>query len=342
MQYVMGNMSIQKHHAWKLIVVPRCRVTFIAAATLLWLVTVADAAPDPGLEIDHAWARATPGSATVSAAYVRIASPVNDRLVGLATPIARKVELHTHIQQDGIMQMQEVEGGLALMANQVLQLAPGGAFHIMLIDLNRPLKAGESFPLTFTFEKAGSRDVAVKVERLGAMGPTEPQSGPSAPIASHAAIGGPFTLVDQDGRIVSDSQFRGRWMLVYFGYTHCPDVCPTALSTIAAALADLDAATRARIAAMFITVDPQRDTPAVMKAYLGAFEEASILGLSGSPQQVQVAEAAYRLRARRHDRDDGEYTMSHASAIHIMDPDGQFVALIEPEKLAERLTKLMP
>lgn len=148
------------------------RLTMIAAAVLLPLATMS-AAEQSGPRIDRAWARATPGSATTAAAYFRIESPINDRLIGLASPVARKAELHTHVEENGMMQMVEVEGGLAVPANQQLELKPGGLLHVMLIDLNQKLKAGDSFPLTLTFEKAGPREVTVKVERLGAMGPTD-------------------------------------------------------------------------------------------------------------------------------------------------------------------------
>jgi protein SCO1/2 len=156
-----------------------------------------------------------------------------------------------------------------------------------------------------------------------------------------AEIGGPFTLVDQDGRTVSDAQFRGKWLLVYFGYTHCPDACPIALTNIDAALGDIDPARRDKVQAIFITVDPARDTPTVMKDYIGAFEGANIVGLTGTPEQVNAAEAAYRVQARRHDGNDGDYTMSHASTIIIMDPEGRFVARVPPENIAGRLAQLV-
>ena len=156
-----------------------------------------------------------------------------------------------------------------------------------------------------------------------------------------AQIGGPFTLVDQEGRTVTDAQFRGTWLLVYFGYTHCPDACPIALTSIDTALSDIDPARRAKIQAIFITVDPERDTPAVMKDYVGVFEDANIIGLTGTPNQVGAAEAAYRVYARRHDGKDGDYSMSHTSTIYIMDPDGRFVARVPPENIAERLAQLV-
>jgi periplasmic copper chaperone A len=152
------------------------RLTVIAAAAALLLpfaTMSAVAADNGGPTIDHVWARATPGAARTGAVYFRVESPAADRLVGLASPVAAKAELHTHIETNGVMQMREVDGGLALPAGQVVELKPGGPLHVMLIELNQKLKAGDSFPLTLTFEKAGVRDVTVKVERLGAMGPTD-------------------------------------------------------------------------------------------------------------------------------------------------------------------------
>jgi cytochrome oxidase Cu insertion factor (SCO1/SenC/PrrC family) len=167
-------------------------------------------------------------------------------------------------------------------------------------------------------------------------------ANPISPKEATTEIGGQFTLVDQEGHTVTDAQFRGKWVLVYFGYTHCPDACPTALNDMAEALDQLDPAKRQKVQAIFITVDPERDTPAVMKDYVGAFEGARIVALTGTPEQVSVAEAAYRIRARRYERADGDYTMSHAATIDIMDPDGRFLAMAYPERVAERLAQLVP
>ena len=167
-------------------------------------------------------------------------------------------------------------------------------------------------------------------------------ANPIAPREAGSEIGGPFTLIDQEGRTVSDADFRGRWLLVYFGYTHCPDACPTALNDMADALDRLGPAKRAKVQVLFITVDPERDTPAVMKEYVGAFEGANIVGLTGSPEQVAAAEAAYRVRARRYTRPDGDYMMSHAATIDIMDPNGQYIAMARPEHIAERLAQIVP
>jgi protein SCO1 len=154
-------------------------------------------------------------------------------------------------------------------------------------------------------------------------------------------IGGPFTLVDQNGRTVTDEQFRGKWLLVYFGYTHCPDACPTALNDMAVGLSDLDPSKRAKVQAIFISVDPERDTPAVMKDYVEAFDSTNIIGLTGTAEQVRAAEAVYRVRAQRIGRGDGDYSMSHTSTIDIMDPAGRFVTVVRPEQLADRLGQIV-
>ena len=177
---------------------------------------------------------------------------------------------------------------------------------------------------------------------LAAVSPLAVGAPPQEPAA---AIGGHFTLVDQDGRTVTDETYRGKWLLVYFGYTHCPDACPMALSNIAEALDRLDAKMRGRLQPIFVTVDPERDTSAVMKDYIGAFQGADIAGLSGTQEQVAAIETAYRIHAQRHDEGDGEYSVDHTSVIHIMDPAGRFVGLVSnlmtPERLASRLTQIV-
>lgn len=150
------------------------RLTMLAMAVILPSIAMNAGAAEPGGPgIDHAWARATPGSASTGAAYFTIESSIDDRLISLASPVAQSAELHTHIEEDGVMRMRPVEGGLAVAANQRLELKPGGLLHVMLINLNRKLKAGDRFPLVLTFEKAGPRIVTVKVEPLGAMGPSD-------------------------------------------------------------------------------------------------------------------------------------------------------------------------
>ena len=157
-------------------------------------------------------------------------------------------------------------------------------------------------------------------------------------------IGGPFRLRTADGREVTDADFRGRWMLVYFGYTHCPDACPTALQDMANALDALGADAKAKVAVLFITVDPERDTPAVMQDYVSAFN-APITGLSGTPEQIAAVAREYRVYYAKHPKAGGEYDMDHSSIIYVMDPRGRFVANFThesaPDDIAAKLRSLM-
>jgi len=158
-----------------------------------------------------------------------------------------------------------------------------------------------------------------------------------------SAIGGPFRLVDQDGKTVTDADLKGKWSLVYFGYTHCPDACPTALNDIAIALEELGPK-RTAVRPVFITVDPERDTPEVLKAYVTAFD-APILALTGTPEEVAQAAKGYRVFYAKHPEAGGDYSMDHSSVIYVMDPEGRFTASFthqsSPEELAERLKKLL-
>ena len=158
-----------------------------------------------------------------------------------------------------------------------------------------------------------------------------------------SAIGGPFRLVDQNGKTVTDADLKGKWSLVYFGYTHCPDACPTALNDIAIALDELGSK-RSAVRPVFITVDPERDTPEVLKAYITAFD-APILALTGTPEEIAQAAKGYRVYYAKHPEAGGDYSMDHSSVIYVMDPQGRFTASFtqenSPEEIAERLKKLL-
>jgi protein SCO1/2 len=158
-----------------------------------------------------------------------------------------------------------------------------------------------------------------------------------------SAIGGPFHLVDQEGKTVTDADLKGKWSLVYFGYTHCPDACPTALNDISIALDELGPK-RAEVRPVFITVDPERDTSEVLKSYVTSFD-APILALTGTPEEVAQAAKGYRVYYAKHPEVGGDYSMDHSSVIYVMDPQGRFTASFthenSPEEIAERLKKLL-
>src|SRR5579871_1666175 len=158
-------------------------------------------------------------------------------------------------------------------------------------------------------------------------------------------IGGPFTLQDGNGKQVTDRDFRGKYMLVYFGYTFCPDVCPTTLNEVADAMEHLGAKAN-DLQPIFITVDPKRDTPAVVKQYVAAFSPR-LIGLTGTPEQIATVAQEYRVYYAEHRTGPGpnDYTMDHSSILYLMGPDGKFIAPIRTDEdgtqIAADLGKLM-
>jgi protein SCO1/2 len=157
-----------------------------------------------------------------------------------------------------------------------------------------------------------------------------------------SAIGGPFALTATDGRTVTNADLEGRPYLVFFGYTHCPDFCPTALFDISQVFKAMGA--DKKIAALFITIDPARDTPEVMKDYLSNFDPR-IMGLSGDPAKTEAAEKAFRVYAKKVPGENGDYSMDHTAIVYLMDKRGRFVTVFRldrpPEETASELEKYL-
>ena len=149
-----------------------------------------------------------------------------------------------------------------------------------------------------------------------------PRSG--AVRSASAAIGGPFKLTDQNGKPITDRDLKGRPFLVFFGFTHCPEVCPTALFDISEILNKLGPDAD-KVNALFITVDPERDTPAVLKDYLSSFNPR-LIGVGGDADALAAVAKAYRVYYKKVPLKDGDYTMDHTAIVYLMDKNGQFVA----------------
>ena len=150
-----------------------------------------------------------------------------------------------------------------------------------------------------------------------------------------ALIGGPFALQTGDGKTVTEQDLLGHPSLVYFGYTHCPDICPTTLAQISDALAKLPGQP---VKVYFITVDPERDTPNLMRDYVSSFDPR-IVGLSGSTQAVEQVEKAYRVYARKAPGQNGEYAMDHSSVLYLMDRNGRFAEAFNLDRSAAESAK---
>lgn len=159
-----------------------------------------------------------------------------------------------------------------------------------------------------------------------------------------ALVGGPFELTTHTGKRVRDTDYRGKLMVVYFGFTYCPDICPAGLQVISAALDQLGKDAD-KVSPLFITVDPERDTPVQLKSYVASFH-SSLTGLTGSAEDISSVAKNYRVYYRKAQSPDlSEYTMDHTSFIYLMDGAGEFIThfphAVTPDKLAARLAAEM-
>lgn len=155
---------------------------------------------------------------------------------------------------------------------------------------------------------------------------TKAPSGPDVTISGKALIGGPFTLVGKDGKPVTDQAFRGKYMLVFFGFTHCPDICPAELQVMAAALDELGPKAN-EVIPIFITLDPERDTPLVVSDYVMNFGPRFV-GLTGSPEQIAEAAKAYRVVYSKFQEEGAkpdDYSIDHSAIVYFMGKDGEFI-----------------
>lgn len=183
--------------------------------------------------------------------------------------------------------------------------------------------------------------VAVAILGFVFRGPLLERIAPRAVMTSTgtALIGGPFALVDQTGATRTDADFRGKFMLVYFGYTYCPDVCPTTLQTMTEALERLGKAA-ARVQPIFITIDPARDTPKVMGQYVAHFYPGMI-GLTGTAAQIAAAARAYRVYYAKEAGRDQDYLMDHSGFVYLMGPDGKYITIMPPQVTAGQMAAVL-
>ncbi len=158
-----------------------------------------------------------------------------------------------------------------------------------------------------------------------------------------ALVGGPFELVGKDGKTVTDQDFRGRYMLVFFGFTHCPDICPAELQVMAQAVEGLGA-NADKVVPIFISVDPERDTPEAVTAYVENFGP-NFVGLTGSPEAVAEAAKAYRVTYQKFEYKDQQgdygYSIDHSSLVYLMSPDGEYITHIPYGTPADKMTETL-
>ena len=154
---------------------------------------------------------------------------------------------------------------------------------------------------------------------------------------NQSGIGGPFTLTDQNGRTVTADSLKGKPTLIYFGFTYCPDVCPTSLLLMETAIEKIGSDAAKKVNLVFITVDPERDTPEVLKGYVPNFG-ATFEGLTGTPEQIAQVARAYRVYYQKVPGKDGApYLMDHSSIVYLLDRNGRFVTHFTHEAKAEQI-----
>jgi protein SCO1/2 len=278
------------------------------------------------LTVAEPFALATGPDATSAAGYMRIENGggEDDRLLSATAEIADRVAIEEAVVSDGMTTVLPLAEGLEIAAGSVVQLRPG-SYRLHLEGLRRQLKEGESFFGTLVFEKAGSLDVTYQVGEYV------------------APIGGAFSLTDQSGAPFSNGDLLGKPYAIFFGYTHCPDVCPTTLFELSRALAKLGPDAE-RLRVVFVTVDPARDTPDFLKEYLTAFDRR-IVALTGSDKEIAEAAKTFRIFYQKVAAEDGDYTMDHSASVILMDAAGSFVGTIsygeDSEKMLAKLRRLL-
>ncbi|XP_071722845.1 protein SCO1 homolog 1, mitochondrial-like [Rutidosis leptorrhynchoides] len=164
---------------------------------------------------------------------------------------------------------------------------------------------------------------------------TAVKQGPSA---GKAAIGGPFKLVDHNGKSVTENDFKGKWTLIYFGFTHCPDICPDELQKLATAIDKIKAKAGFEIVPVFISVDPERDSVEQVREYVKEFHP-KLIGLTGDPEEIKKAARAYRVYYMKTEEEGSDYLVDHSIIMYLMDPNMEFVKFFGKNNDVEALTE---
>jgi protein SCO1/2 len=292
--------------------------------------------------VQRAWSRATPPGTTVGVAYFDIInSGAADELIGMESAVAQRVEMHATSMAGGMMQMRQAQS-VAIPAAGRVAFSPSG-LHAMLLQLKQPLKEGELVPLTLMFRHAGRVQVMAVVQGLDAeAAPAAPAaaSPPAAALTAPTAAAVPqvasppyrltvwppraqspdFKLVDARGRARTLADYRGRVVVLFFGFVHCPDVCPAELYRLSAAMKQLGPLAD-RVQVLFVTLDPARDTPKLLNDYVKAFD-ARFVGLTGTAPQIDAAAKQFFVEFARVGT-GADYTLDHSTATFLLDANGR-------------------
>ncbi len=283
------------------------------------------------ISVGRAWSRATPPGTSIGVAYFEIINRgAADALIAMSSPVAERVEMHSTKMVAGLMEMREAES-VDVPAKGRVVFEPGG-LHAMLINLKKPLIEGAHLPLTLVFRQAGKVNVDALVQGVAGEAPAAgalPTRGGYRLAAWPSHAESPtFALRDADDRARSLVDYRGHVVVVYFGFTHCPDVCPAELFKLAAALRELGARS-SHVQVLFITLEPERDSREVLKGYVAAYDPRFI-GLTGTPTQIDRAAGSFFVEYARVGSDSG-YTIDHSSSTFVLDAFGRLRLIGTPK-----------
>jgi protein SCO1/2 len=289
------------------------------------LAAAADRSPH-ALSVVDAWSRPTPPGVSVGVAYFGIAnSGAADTLVAIESPAAERVEVHSTTVVGGLMEMRP-SAAVEIPAGGRIVFEPNG-LHAMLIGLKHPLKEGERIALTLVFRRSGPVSAEAVVRGADAKTPPTSELGAAGPAPGFRLTVWPprarspdFKLVDFDGRPRTLKDYRGRVLVIFFGYLRCPDACPAELFKLAQVMKELGRVSD-HILVLFVTLDPQRDTPALLKSYVTGFD-ARFIGLSGAPAQTDEAAANFHVDYAQI-RAGADYTVDHSTSTFLIDGRGR-------------------
>jgi protein SCO1/2 len=258
--------------------------------------------------IRDGWVQEGPSSQKITAAYMVIEnhSQTDVTLKSASTSSAEVIELHKMELIDGLMKMRKVDS-INIPAGSEVELKPGG-YHLMVIGLKQSLKEGDMVSISLEFSGDLRQSITVPVKPRSAM----------------VKEGSDFTLTDENGRQFRLSQLHGKVVLLFFGYTHCPDACPTTMTKLARA-AKLLGNDADRVVTLFVSVDPGRDTPDVLKHYLEYFHLNSV-GLTGTKDEIDAVVKQYGARYEIEQSDSAAgYHVNHSTDLYLLDQKGELV-----------------
>ena len=238
-------------------------------------------------------------------------------MLSASSEFAKKVELHTHVDDNGVKRMHQVMN-IKTPARDITKLEPGG-LHIMLLGMKKPLVAGEKIKFRIRFKSGIVKELYATVKIRSSV---KNKKKHDIKVISTKGLGGNFTLFDQDGS-VSLKDFKDKVVLLYFGYTFCPDVCPTNLALMSQAFNQLSKSELDSVQGVFISVDPDRDSPEHLFKYSQGFH-SKIIGLSGSSSRIKEVASKYGsvYKINRNSVNDSTYTVDHSSATYVIGKDG--------------------